>query len=130
MINTRAILWSNIVLDFLPSQRSRFRCHSFTIRGVLALKVLKRLKLNILSLFTGVPHTWPARYISPAISPLQGEEAALIKIAVHIPYHISPYSLSYVLGVVWEAIVTSPPVNCYLVNDHSNDCNSTGNRLM
>ena len=98
MINTRATLWFNIVLDFLPSQHDGFRCHSFTIRDALALKVFKRLKLNILSLFTGVPHTWPARYLSPAISPLQGEEAALIKIAVHIPYHISPYSLSYVLG--------------------------------
>ena len=64
MINTRATLWFNIVLDFLPSQHDGFRCHSFTIRDALALKVFKRLKLNILSLFTGVPHTWPARYIS------------------------------------------------------------------
>ena len=130
MINTRATLWFNIVLDFLPSQRSRFRCHSFTIRGVLALKDFKRL--NSIFLVFSPAFLTPGRLAisPPAISPLQGEEAALIKIAVHIPYHISPYSLSNVLGVIWEAIVTSPPVNCYLVNDHSNDCNSTGNRLM
>ena len=130
MVNTRATLWFNIVLDFLPSQHDGFRCHSFTIRDALALKVFKRL--NSIFLVFSPAFLTPGRLAisrRPSL-PFRARKWLLSRLQFTYSYHISPYSLSYVLGGRMGAIATSPPVNCHLVNDHSNDCNSTGNRLM
>ena len=70
MVNTRATLWFDIVFDFSPSQRDGFRCHSFTIRDVLALKVFVRL--NSIFLVFSPAFLTPGRLAisPPAISPL------------------------------------------------------------
>ena len=69
MVNTRATLWFDIVLDFLPSQRDGFRCHSFTIRDVLALKVFVRLN-HIFLVFSPASPSWPARLSRRPSDPL------------------------------------------------------------
>ena len=96
MVNTRAILWFDIVFGFLPGQYNRFRCHSFTIRDVLALKVFVRLN-SIFLVFSPAFLSWPARNISPTISPLWIEETALSRLQFTYSYHMFQCSLSYVL---------------------------------
>ena len=60
MVNTRAILWFVIVLGFLPGKYSMLSQHCFTIRDVLALKVLIEL-IQIFLVFSPALLSWPAR---------------------------------------------------------------------
>ena len=116
MVNTRATLWFDIVFDFLPSQRDGFRCHSFTIRDVLALKVFVRLN-SIFLVFSPAFLSWPARHISPTIWPPRIEEMVLIKITVHTLISYVPIFIITCPGGRMGGNCDIPPVNCHLVND-------------
>ena len=95
MVNTRATLWFDIVFDFLPSQRDGFRCHSFTIRDVLALKVFVRLN-SIFLVFSPAFLTagrlaisrWPS-LPSRARKRLDDYSSHIHIIYPHIHYHMS-----------------------------------------
>ena len=108
MVNTRATLWFDIVLDFLPSQRDGFRCHSFTIRDVLALKVFVRL--NSIFLVFHRRSSAGRLAISRRPSPPSGARKRLYQdysshthiICSNIHYHMS-------WGSNGGATVTSPP---------------------
>ena len=111
MVNTRATLWFDIVLDCLPSQHDGFRCHSFTIRDALALTVFVRLN-SIFLVCSPALLTAGRLAISRRPSlPSRTRKRLLSRLQFTYSYHIyiSPYSLSYVLGVIWGAITTSPP---------------------
>ena len=98
VVNTRATLWFDIVLDFLPSQHDGFRCHSFTIRDVLALKVFVRL--NSIFLVFSPAFLTPGRLAisrRPSL-PFRARKRLLSRLQFTYSYRISPYSLSYVLG--------------------------------
>ena len=94
MVNTRAILWFDIVFGFLPSQHDRFRCHSFTIRDVLALKVFVRLN-SIFLVFSPAFLSWPARISRRPSTPL-GSRKRLSRLQFTHSYQMFQCSLSCV----------------------------------
>ena len=116
MVNTRAILWFDIVFGFLPGQYNRFRCHSFTIRDVLALKVFVRLHSHFLS-FSPASPSWPARLSRRPSDPL-GSRKWLSRLQFTHSYQMFQCSLSCVrYRGPKGGHRHMPPLNCYLVND-------------